>query len=108
MSSATSRTAQVIKARETWVARGITESSMVVGGANGSEVWDLEGRRYIDFASGIGSLNLGHGHDHVVEAIHAQVDRYMHQCVIVGLYEPYVDMCRRLAELAPISGPVKS
>ena len=76
--------------------------------AHGSEIEDADGRRYIDFATGIGSLNLGHANELIAAAIHDQVDRYLHQCVIVGLYEPYVEVCRRLAEMAPIAGPLKS
>ena len=59
------------------------------------------GAPYIDFAGGIGCQNLGHGAPDVVRAIHEQVDRYLHQCFMVGMYEPYVEVCRRLAELYP-------
>jgi 4-aminobutyrate aminotransferase len=67
-------------------------------------VWDVEGREYIDFAGGLGCANLGHNLPAVVDAVHAQVDRYMHQCFMVGMYEPYVEVCRRLAELSPCRG----
>ena len=59
---------------------------------------------YIDFAGGIGCQNTGHGFPPVVAAIHEQVDRYLHQCFMVGIYEPYVEVCRRLAELSPCGG----
>ncbi len=67
-------------------------------------IWDTDGREYLDFAGGIGCVNLGHGYPPVVEAIHAQVDAYLHQCFMVGTYEPYVELCRRLADVSPCRG----
>ena len=63
---------------------------IVVVGAEGSRIEADDGRTYIDFAGGIGCQNLGHGPSEVVAAIHEQVDRYLHQCFMVGMYEPYV------------------
>jgi 4-aminobutyrate aminotransferase len=76
----------------------------VVTRAEGSWIEDPDGRRLLDFAGGIACQNLGHGHASVVAAIHEQVDRYLHQCFMVGSYEPYVEACRRLAELSPCGG----
>ena len=73
----------------------------MVAEAHGARVVGADGRAYLDFAGGIGCQNLGHGPDAVVEAIHAQVDRYLHQCFMVAMYEPYVEVCRRLSELYP-------
>jgi 4-aminobutyrate aminotransferase len=67
-------------------------------------VTDVDGRTFVDFAGGIGCQNTGHRFAPVVEAIHEQADRYLHQCFMVGVYEPYVDVCRRLAELSPCAG----
>ena len=61
-------------------------------------------RRYIDFAGGLGCQNTGHGLPAAVAAMHEQIDTYLHQCFMVGIYEPYVEVCRRLAELSPCSG----
>src|SRR6185295_17857832 len=61
-------------------------------------------KTYIDFAGGLGCQNTGHGLPAVVSAIHEQADRYLHQCFMVGMYEPYVEVCRRLAELSPCRG----
>jgi 4-aminobutyrate aminotransferase len=72
--------------------------------AEGVWVEDADGRRYLDFVGGIGCQNTGHGHPDAVAAIHEQVDRYLHQCFMVGMYEPYVEVCRRLAELSPCRG----
>ena len=99
-----SATDRVQEARERYVARGVSTPSLVVERALGARVWDVEGREYIDFAGGLGCANLGHNLPAVVDAVHEQVDRYMHQCVMVGMYEPYVDVCRRLAELSPCRG----
>jgi len=96
--------ADVLAAREQYVPRGVSTPALVVARAEGARVWDLEGRQYLDFAGGIGCLNLGHRHPAIVEAIHEQVDRYLHQCFMVGSYEPYVDVCRRLAERSPCRG----
>ena len=90
--------------RERYVARGISTSPLVVTRAEGARVWDAEGREYVDFAGGLGCANLGHSLPAVREAIHAQVDEYLHQCFMVGMYEPYVEVCRRLAQLSPCRG----
>jgi len=98
----------VTRARERYVPRGINTSDLVVTRAWGAKVWDDEGREYLDFAGGIACQNLGHGPAGVVRAIHEQVDRYLHQCFMVGMYEPYVELCRRLDELWPGDAATKS
>ncbi len=99
-----STTERVQHGREQYVARGVSTPPLVVERAEGARVWDVEGREYIDFAGGLGCANLGHNLPSVVDAVHAQVDRYMHQCFMVGMYEPYIEVCRRLAELSPCRG----
>jgi 4-aminobutyrate aminotransferase len=94
-------TERLIEARERYVARGISTTPLVVARADGARIEDVDGRSYIDFAGGLGCQNLGHGPPAAVAAIHEQADRYLHQCFMVGMYEPYVDVCRRLAELSP-------
>ena len=95
---------RVIAARDRFVARGVATPALVVDRAEGARVWDVDGREYVDFAGGLGCQNTGHGLPAAVAAIHEQVDRYLHQCFMVGLYEPYVEVCRRLAELSPCAG----
>src|SRR5579862_7957982 len=95
---------RLLAARERYVARGVATPSLVVERAEGARVWDVDGREFLDFAGGIACQNLGHGNSAVVAAIHEQVDRYLHQCFMVGSYEPYVETCRRLAELSPCGG----
>jgi 4-aminobutyrate aminotransferase / (S)-3-amino-2-methylpropionate transaminase / 5-aminovalerate transaminase len=97
-------TERVLAARERFVARGISTPPLVVAGAEGAVVEDVDGRRYIDFAGGLGCQNVGHGLPAAVAAMHEQIDRYLHQCFMVGIYEPYVELCRRLAELSPCRG----
>jgi 4-aminobutyrate aminotransferase/(S)-3-amino-2-methylpropionate transaminase len=95
-------------ARERYVSRGIATTDFTVSRAEGATIWDADGNEYLDFAGGIACQNLGHSPDAVVGAIHAQVDRYLHQCFMVGLYEPYVEVCRRLDELWPGEAETKS
>jgi 4-aminobutyrate aminotransferase len=91
----------VIADRKRYVARGVATTPLVVARAEGARIEDVDGRSYIDFAGGLGCHNLGHGLPAAVAAIHEQADRYLHQCFMVGMYEPYVEVCRRLAELWP-------
>ena len=99
---------RVLAERERYVARGIATTPLVVARAEGARVEDVDGRSYIDFAGGLGCQNLGHGFPAAVEAMREQLDRYLHQCFMVGVYEPYVAVCRRLAELSPCPGEQKS
>jgi 4-aminobutyrate aminotransferase len=99
-----SATDAVQEAREQYVARGVSTPPLVVARASGATIWDVDGREYVDFAGGIACANLGHSPAAVVDAVHAQADRYLHQCFMVGMYEPYVEVCRRLAGLSPCRG----
>ena len=92
---------RILAERDRYVARGIAAASIVVDRAEGARVWDVDGRSYVDFAGGIACQNTGHGFEPVVAAIHEQAERYLHQCFMVGAYEPYVEVCKRLAELSP-------
>ena len=87
--------------RARYVAPGVVTPVLVVAEAEGARITDVDGRSYLDFAGGIGCQNTGHRHPAVVEAIKEQTDRYLHQGFFVGMYEPYVEVCRRLDELSP-------
>jgi 4-aminobutyrate aminotransferase/(S)-3-amino-2-methylpropionate transaminase len=100
--------ADVQAGRERFVPRGVATTDLAVVRAEGATVWDADGREYLDFAGGIACQNLGHNPDAVVQAVHEQVDRYLHQCFMVGLYEPYVEVCRRLDQLWPGSSETKT
>jgi 4-aminobutyrate aminotransferase len=95
---------RILADRARYVARGANTPQLVVETAEGSRITDVDGRTFVDFAGGIGCQNTGHRHPAVVEAIREQLDRYLHQCVMVGTYAPYVEVCRRLAELSPCGG----
>jgi 4-aminobutyrate aminotransferase / (S)-3-amino-2-methylpropionate transaminase / 5-aminovalerate transaminase len=100
---------RVLAARDRYVSRGVSTPALVVGRAEGARVWDADGREYLDFGGGIACQNLGHGPATIVRAVHEQADRYLHQCFMVGMYEPYVEVCRRLAESWPgHGGEIKS
>jgi 4-aminobutyrate aminotransferase / (S)-3-amino-2-methylpropionate transaminase / 5-aminovalerate transaminase len=96
------RSEAVIAARERYVARGISTPPIVVARAEGARIEDVDGRTYIDFAGGLGCQNTGHGL--ATQAIVEQAERYLHQCFMVGMYEPYVEVCRLLDELSPCHG----
>jgi 4-aminobutyrate aminotransferase/(S)-3-amino-2-methylpropionate transaminase len=101
-------TESVLQARDRYVPRGVSTPQLVVTRAWGARIWDADGREYLDFAGGIACQNLGHGPAGVVRAIHEQVDRYLHQCFMVGIYEPYVELARRLDELWPGDAATKT
>jgi 4-aminobutyrate aminotransferase / (S)-3-amino-2-methylpropionate transaminase / 5-aminovalerate transaminase len=100
------RNESVAEARERYVARGIATTPLVVERAEGALLWDADGREYVDFAGGLGCQNTGHGF--AAAAIREQVDRYLHQCFMVGIYEPYIDVCRLLDETWPGAAETKS
>ena len=98
--------ARIVEARERYVTRGVATPPLVVARAEGARIWDVDGREYVGFAGGLGCQNTGHGF--AAAAIHEQVDRFLHQCVMVGLYEPYVEVCRLLDETWPGKTATKS
>ena len=95
--------------RERYIPRGITTAHpLVVDHAQGSEVWDIDGRRYIDFVGGIGVMNVGHNHPRVMKAVQEQLERVTHTSFQVVMYESYLRLAQRLSELAPGDGPKKA
>jgi len=94
--------------RDRYVARGVSIAPIFAARAHGARLVDADGREYIDFAGGIGVLNLGHTPDAVVEAIQHQAGELIHACFPVAAYEPYLEVCRMLSELAPGSHEKKS
>lgn len=69
--------------------------------AEGAELWDVQGRRFIDFAGGIAVMNVGHGHPRVKAALQAQLERFTHTCYQVVPYESYVSLAEKLNRLTP-------
>jgi len=89
--------------RSAAVPRGIaTAYPKFVSRAENAEIWDVEGNRFVDFASGIATLNTGHRHPKVIDAVRKQLDAFTHTAFQVMPYEPYVAVCERLSDLAPI------
>jgi 4-aminobutyrate aminotransferase / (S)-3-amino-2-methylpropionate transaminase / 5-aminovalerate transaminase len=81
---------------------------VVAAEARGSTITDVDGNTFIDFVGGVGVLNVGHGHPRVVQAIHDQVERFVHTDFTIVAYELYVEIAERLGVLAPISGETRS
>jgi 4-aminobutyrate aminotransferase/(S)-3-amino-2-methylpropionate transaminase len=73
-----------------------------------AELWDVEGKRYIDFGSGIAVCNTGHSHPAIVAAVQDQVGRFSHTCVMVTPYDSAVRLAEALNELVPGDTPKKS
>ncbi|UYO51195.1 4-aminobutyrate--2-oxoglutarate transaminase [Rhodopseudomonas palustris] len=100
---------ELLTRRQTAVVRGVSQATPVFAErALNSEIWDVEGKRYVDFAGGIAVLNTGHCHPRIVAAIREQLDRFTHTCFQVAPYEGYIRLAERLNQLAPINGPLKS
>lgn len=99
----------ILARRDAAVARGLARATPVVAAhAHGSTVTDVDGNTFLDFTSGIGTLNVGHTPATVVAALQAQAEALLHLCMIVGTYEPYIAVAERLNQLVPISGAKKS
>ncbi|ASJ97952.1 4-aminobutyrate--2-oxoglutarate transaminase [Shewanella marisflavi] len=92
-----------LQARKTQaIARGQGNAYPVyVERASNAELWDVEGKRYIDFGTGIAVCNTGHSHPKVVAAVKAQLDNFSHTCVMVNPYESAVALAEQLNQLAP-------
>jgi 4-aminobutyrate aminotransferase/(S)-3-amino-2-methylpropionate transaminase len=101
--------ADLLARRVAAVPRGVATATPVFAArAENSEIWDEEGRRYIDFAGGIAVLNTGHRHPKVIAAAKAQLDLYTHTAFQVLAYEPYIRLAERLNALAPFAAPAKT
>ncbi len=101
--------AELHERRRNAIPRGVSNSLAIYADrASNAEVWDVEGKRYIDFASGIAVVNTGHVHPRVKEAVARQLDRFIHTCFQVTPYESYVALAERLNELAPGNTPKKT
>jgi 4-aminobutyrate aminotransferase/(S)-3-amino-2-methylpropionate transaminase len=76
--------------------------------AEGAVITDVEGKEYIDFAGGIGVNNVGHCNEEVLKAVQDQIQKYIHTCFHVVMYEPYVELAKRLNEITPGNFPKKT
>ena len=103
------RSRELQKERDRYLPRGLA-STMPVFAAEGSgaSLTDVDGNQYIDFATGISVMNVGHGHPRVLAAIREQADRLVHSGAPVMMPEAYVRLARRLCEIAPGAFPKKA
>lgn len=99
---------QLNELKQRYVANGAASpATQFVDYAENALIRDADGKRIIDFAGGIGVLNVGHRHPKVVAAIKAQLDRLMHTCQTVIPYEGYVKVAQRLSQVTPVRGHAK-
>ncbi len=93
---------EVAERRNTAIARGVGMQTQVYAAkAKNSEVWDVEGTRYIDFAAGIAVVNTGHCHPKIVEVVNTQLGHFTHTCHQVLPYENYIHLAERLNDATP-------
>lgn len=105
MASDHSSSESLIQRRERVVSPGVSrQSGLTVASADGAILTDHEGKQYIDFAGGIGVMNIGHNDPDVVAAIKEQAGKLLHTCIHVATYEPYVELCEKLVEIFPHGG----
>lgn len=101
-SKASANKSAALKARHaSAVPRGIATKNVYAAKAENAEVWDVDGKRYIDFAAGIAVVNTGHRHPKVMAAVAAQLQDFTHTCFNVAPYEEYIAVAERLNKLAP-------
>jgi 4-aminobutyrate aminotransferase/(S)-3-amino-2-methylpropionate transaminase len=99
----------LLERRKNALPSGLAKSTEVaVDHASGALVWDADGNQLLDFAGGIGMINVGHGNDVVNNAIKAQVDKYIHTCSLVTTIEPYIELAELLNSLTPGDFPKKT
>jgi len=107
--TATSANESLLKRRQAAVPRGVGQAFPISAArAKNAEIWDADGKRYIDFATGIAVVNTGHLHPKVSAAIAAQMEKFAHVAFQVMAYEPYIALAERLNALAPGDFPKKS
>ena len=99
----------LVSRRNAAVPRGIaTASPIYADRAENAELWDVEGKRYVDFAGGIAVLNTGHRHPKVMAAVEDQMKRFTHTAFQVVAYESFIALAERLNKRAPFPGPAKT
>ena len=104
-----SKNAELQQRRVDAVARGVGNATQLFAvKALNAEIWDADGKRYIDFAGGIGVMNTGHRHPKVMARIQQQLDAVVHSCFQVMPYEPYIELAEQLNLRAPIEGKAKT
>jgi 4-aminobutyrate aminotransferase / (S)-3-amino-2-methylpropionate transaminase / 5-aminovalerate transaminase len=103
------RSAEILARKERVIAEPLSiYLPLVITDGRGATVTDVDGNTYIDFAGGVGCMNVGHSHPRVVEAIRDQAERFTHTDFTIVPYENYVGLAERLLELAPIAGETRA
>lgn len=109
MTTQINKNTQLMIRRAAAIPRGIGNAHQVFASkARNSEIWDVEGNRYIDFCAGIAVLNTGHCHPKLVEVAATQLAEFNHTCFQVVAYESYVELAEKLCKLAPGDGEKKA
>ncbi len=104
-----SKTSDLIARREKALSSGIGHVHQIFAQkAKNAEIWDIEGKRFIDFSSGIGVVNTGHMHPKVKEAVTKQLDNFSHTCIHIVMYELYIEVAEKLNKLMPGPGAKKT
>ena len=90
------------------ITQGVGTKAIYAARAENAELWDVEGKRYIDFAAGIAVNNTGHRHPKIMAAIAEQAKNFTHTCFHVAPYESYIKLAERLNVIAPVKGSAKT
>jgi len=93
--------AQLMQRQQAAVAAGVATRKIYAARAQNSEIWDVDGKRFIDFAAGIAVVNTGHRHPKVMKAVMEQAEAFTHTCFHVAPYESYITLAERLNAIAP-------
>jgi 4-aminobutyrate aminotransferase / (S)-3-amino-2-methylpropionate transaminase / 5-aminovalerate transaminase len=103
------RSAEILARKERVIAEPLSiYLPLVIAEARGAILTDVDGNTFVDFAGGVGCMNVGHSHPRVVEAVREQAELFTHTDFTIVPYENYVGLAERLLELAPISGETRA
>lgn len=103
------RTQELLKLRAEHVARGpFNVAPYFAAKAKGAEIWDIDGNRLIDFAGGIGVMNVGHSQPEIQKVIQQQAEAFTHTCFNIVMYESYIKLAQKLNQLVPGNFPKKT
>ena len=109
VTSAAGMNKQWVERRAKAVSRGVGMAAPAIAvRAENSEIWDVEGNRYVDFGGGIAVVNTGHRHPLVMKRVYEQLEKFTHTCAMVMPYTPFVELCEKLNAIAPMKGENKS
>jgi 4-aminobutyrate aminotransferase / (S)-3-amino-2-methylpropionate transaminase / 5-aminovalerate transaminase len=100
---------ELLEKRKQYVPKGVGNNTPIfVDKAEGALLYDVDGNVFLDFAGAIGTINAGHCPPEVVQAIQKQAEQYIHTCFHVTMYEPYVALAKKLAQITPGDFPKKT